>query len=283
MSYTGGSEFVEKLYSMLEEPQNKEFISWSIDGKSILIKKPEKIGENVLINYFRHGNLSTMIRQLNKYGFSKVKSTPYILKEFGNELLEFAHKNFLRGRKDLLHFIKRKKTINHRNCVVERTYAYHTIKNLINIQNESVMLIHSMNKTMNFLRDNVASLQDAIDYVPHSSFTAVALIYEDLKGRSTGLEYILNEYGYIPKILSNESEFFSYLYQYGCDLVILNITMGNIERLAFEVKNISPMSRLMIIKEEDLNEKENDLRNFIGIEFVKKSDLQTHLSITSAP
>ncbi|KCZ75038.1 hypothetical protein H311_03991, partial [Anncaliia algerae PRA109] len=187
MSYAGGSEFVEKLYLMLEEPQNKEFISWSLDGKSILIKKPEKIGERVLINYFRHGNLSTMIRQLNKYGFSKIKSSSFLLGEYGNDLLEFAHKNFLKGRRDLLHFIKRKKTINHRNCVVERTYAYHALKNLFTVQKESVMLIQSIGRTMNFLRNNIVTIHNALESTSNSfPNSATAVIFEDLKGRSLG-------------------------------------------------------------------------------------------------
>lgn len=50
------SEFVGKLFKMLEEPENYPYISWSMDGRSFIISNQEGFSEFVLEKHFRHKN-----------------------------------------------------------------------------------------------------------------------------------------------------------------------------------------------------------------------------------
>lgn len=102
------SEFVGKLFRMLEEPENYPYIGWSRDGRSFIITNQEGFSEFVLEKHFRHKNWSSFVRQLNKYDFCKVKSDGG---RDGYEVLswEYMNRYFQRGRPDLLCKIRRKK------------------------------------------------------------------------------------------------------------------------------------------------------------------------------
>ncbi|EPR78102.1 Heat shock transcription factor [Spraguea lophii 42_110] len=104
-----GPEFVEKLYSILEEKSNLPYIVWSPSDTSFIIINPLEFGQAVLSNHFKHSNLSSFVRQLNKYDFHKIKSTNNTFDRYGPKIWEFENINFKRNRIDLLSKIKRKK------------------------------------------------------------------------------------------------------------------------------------------------------------------------------
>lgn len=108
------SEFVTKLFVMLEEPENYPYISWSRDGKSFVISNQEGFSEFVLEKHFRHKNWSSFVRQLNKYDFCKVRSDEGARTGYEALLWEYRNRYFLRGRPDLLHKIKRKRAPSER-------------------------------------------------------------------------------------------------------------------------------------------------------------------------
>uniref|UniRef100_A0A1J3EPG4 Heat stress transcription factor A-8 n=1 Tax=Noccaea caerulescens TaxID=107243 RepID=A0A1J3EPG4_NOCCA len=94
--------FLRKCYEMVDDSSTDSIISWSPNGdNSFVISDTTAFSVQLLPKYFKHSNLSSFIRQLNIYGFRKVDAERY----------EFANEGFVRGQKDLLKNINRRKNV----------------------------------------------------------------------------------------------------------------------------------------------------------------------------
>lgn len=93
------NSFLYKLWSLVND-ETLPAIRWSQDGEKIIIDNPTKFTAKVLNSYdrkiFKTKNISSFIRQLNLYGFRRVKVT------CGKTPIIFKHECFKRGRMDLL-------------------------------------------------------------------------------------------------------------------------------------------------------------------------------------
>ena len=49
-------------------------MSWSEDGKSFIIKDIATLTSQILPKHFKHNNFASFVRQLNMYGFHKIRS-----------------------------------------------------------------------------------------------------------------------------------------------------------------------------------------------------------------
>jgi osomolarity two-component system response regulator SKN7 len=94
---------------MLEDPSHQDVARWGKNGDSFIVVEGERFTRQILPNHFKHSNMSSFIRQLNKYDFHKVKpsSDTETLSPNGN-VLEFKHPYFRIDSKDDLDNIRRK-------------------------------------------------------------------------------------------------------------------------------------------------------------------------------
>ncbi|KAI9748292.1 MAG: hypothetical protein M4579_007264 [Chaenotheca gracillima] len=121
------SDFVRKLYKMLEDPSYDQVVRWGNDGESFVVLEVsfsrldkgnvprravnnEKFTKAILPKHFKHSNFASFVRQLNKYDFHKVRhnneengQSPY-----GAGAWEFKHPEFKMNSKDSLDNIRRK-------------------------------------------------------------------------------------------------------------------------------------------------------------------------------
>jgi hypothetical protein len=97
--------FLRKTYVMLDESPS-DVVGWSHDGLSFIVSNAEKFAEHIIPRYFKHKNLASFVRQLNFYGFRKVKHS----RNTGpadDSIIEFKHPQFQKGKPELLGEIKR--------------------------------------------------------------------------------------------------------------------------------------------------------------------------------
>ncbi|WVQ95114.1 hypothetical protein IAU59_002208 [Kwoniella sp. CBS 9459] len=121
----GPSEFIKKLYKMLEEesaafgkgkppgqPRGegapRGSVGWGRGGTSFVVWDMNDFTTKVLPQTFRHSNFSSFVRQLNKYGFSKIKHVDEETGTIRENVWEFQHPSFVAGGKSDLENIKRK-------------------------------------------------------------------------------------------------------------------------------------------------------------------------------
>jgi len=101
--------FLSKTYHMIDRC-DPAIATWSPNGDSFVVKNVEKFASNVLPMYFKHSNFSSFARQLNFYGFRKLKAEPILTADFDARTacyVRFYHEKFQKNRPELLAEIKR--------------------------------------------------------------------------------------------------------------------------------------------------------------------------------
>ena len=65
--------FVEKLFEMVSDWQTNHLIAWNEEGDAFEVFHILDFEATVLPLYFKHSHMSSFVRQLNSYGFLKVR------------------------------------------------------------------------------------------------------------------------------------------------------------------------------------------------------------------
>jgi osomolarity two-component system response regulator SKN7 len=102
------TDFVNKLFSMLEEPLSRNIVHWTAGGDSFVVVDPSEFTKTVLPRHFKHSNFASFVRQLNKYDFHKVRVNPTETSPYGENAWEFKHPDFQLHNREQLENIKRK-------------------------------------------------------------------------------------------------------------------------------------------------------------------------------
>ena len=87
-----------------------DIATWSASGDNFVVKNVEKFASAVLPLYFKHSNFSSFARQLNFYGFRKLRSDPILTNDVDPQTacyVRFYHEKFQKNKPELLHSIKR--------------------------------------------------------------------------------------------------------------------------------------------------------------------------------
>lgn len=94
-------KFPEKLWSLVNECTSGA-IGWGMDGDRIFIDYDKFQNEflDPCSGVFKTQNLVSFVRQLNMYGFRKCNRY--------DDVHEFRHPHFIRGRRDLIKLMKRR-------------------------------------------------------------------------------------------------------------------------------------------------------------------------------
>eukprot|EP00595_Chromulina_sp_UTEXLB2642_P001842 CAMPEP_0196762684 /NCGR_PEP_ID=MMETSP1095-20130614/2552_1 /TAXON_ID=96789 ORGANISM="Chromulina nebulosa, Strain UTEXLB2642" /NCGR_SAMPLE_ID=MMETSP1095 /ASSEMBLY_ACC=CAM_ASM_000446 /LENGTH=435 /DNA_ID=CAMNT_0042114227 /DNA_START=1312 /DNA_END=2619 /DNA_ORIENTATION=+ len=139
--------FLRKAFNMITSCP-ADMGGWTDRGESFIIKDPKVFAEKIIPTYYKHNNFSSFVRQLNFYGFRKVKSDNLL-----NPLWwEIRHPQFLRGEPQLLSEIKR---AIHYNGEGSNVHEVTDLKNQVNQLRNQVV---DMNESINELSSMVSNI-----------------------------------------------------------------------------------------------------------------------------
>ncbi|CCO26408.1 Transcription factor prr1 AltName: Full=Pombe response regulator 1 [Rhizoctonia solani AG-1 IB] len=104
------SDFVKKLFKMLEDPQFAHVVTWGPQGDCFVVKDVTEFTKSILPRMFKHSNFASFVRQLNKYDFHKLKNAEAEAggMGYGDQSWTFKHPDFRADDREALENIKRK-------------------------------------------------------------------------------------------------------------------------------------------------------------------------------
>ncbi|KAM0688404.1 kinase-regulated stress-responsive transcription factor skn7 [Conglomerata obtusa] len=245
-------EFIEKLYTMLEDGTNEQFIRWNANGLSFIIINPPEFARNVLENHFKHGNLSSFVRQLNKYDFHKIKSSENILETFGSQVWEFKNEYFQRNRRDLMFKIKRKRSSSEkamRNSSDTGTYGNDMGAMF---QNQTLNTLKVITRYFQVIIEDINELKALIVQGRPTNYanTIKVLVMEDNMTCSAFAHAILAKMGFTIVLAENEDEGLARLENEKFDVFLLSFLLRNSNSIVRKIRHLHNDAQIVLLAEK---------------------------------
>jgi len=150
------SIFLRKTYHMIDTC-DPNVSSWSKDGLSFVVKDPEIFAMRIIPQFFKHNNFSSFVRQLNFYGFRKVRSDQIKISADNKEedkYWRFRHEKFVRGKPNWLVEIRKSSS-----TTAPSLQEVDTLKNEVkNLKSEMADMASNMKQLSGLVR-NMVELQ----------------------------------------------------------------------------------------------------------------------------
>ena len=181
------SNFLNKLYDLLNNKKYINDIHWSKDGNSFIIQNFQNFCYNIMPKVFELKLFSSFHHQLNCYGFIKIKEQ------------EYYNKNFTRNDRKLLLNIKRKKK---KKIISDNTNENYNSNLLKKIEYE----INMIENKRKHLENNLYLIQKRREYlINENKFLKNKLLESQTKQKDLGyiffsmVENLFPEFSFIKK------------------------------------------------------------------------------------
>jgi hypothetical protein len=149
--------FLRKAYAMISSCP-PEIGGWSEKGETFIVKDVKAFSDKIIPTVYKHNNFSSFVRQLNFYGFRKIKSESL---SASPHWWEFRHASFIRGKPNLLSEIKRAVHYVTAQGDQESSKEIESLRHEISAMKERMEMMnetmHDLYETLNNLHSPVAS------------------------------------------------------------------------------------------------------------------------------
>lgn len=240
-------EFAEKLFIIINNPENYNIIRWSDDGQSFLLLDAYKFTDDILLKFFKHKNISSFIRQLNKYGFNKVKPTVEKTKKYGTFFCEYSNDFFIRGREDLLCNIRRKNLRNDKKMDAAED-STDLAEKCIYTQNKILNSMKTLFSHLQIIVEDIVELKkNFLDRNPvKSSKVLTALVFEENLTLRRFIVGVTQRYGFTVYVAETIIDINALVSSTNFDLIVLSNSLVNVFGLLSEIRRFSLSSLIFV-------------------------------------
>jgi len=259
-------EFIEKLYAMLEDGCNEQYIRWNANGLSFVIINPPEFARNVLENHFKHGNLSSFVRQLNKYDFHKIKSSENIIETFGPQVWEFKNEHFQRNRRDLMFKIKRKRSSNEKTFRNSSDTGNYGTDLGVMFQSQTLNTLKVITRYFQVIIEDINELKALMLQGRSSPYgnALKALIIEDNMTCSAFASAILSKMGFSVVIAESEEEGAVRVENEKFDFYLISFVVRNSGNVVRKIRHINSEAQIVLLTEKNYKQESLSYLN-IGV------------------